>query len=136
MHKRRRSITYRQATLLYNSPVSFWYRRFLPLLLLSAVAMAQTAGKAQISYKLLSIHVKGLQRFAERDVISASGLRLGQFAGEEEFKQAAQKLGETGLFSQLNYSYKYSTDGCDLELQVAENDHLVPDSFRQLSLVF
>jgi outer membrane protein assembly factor BamA len=91
--------------------------------------MAQTAGKTQISYKLLSIHVKGLGHFTERDVVSASGLRLGQFAGEEEFKQAAQKLGETGLFTQLNYSYKYSTEGCDLELQVAENDHLVPIIF-------
>jgi outer membrane protein assembly factor BamA len=116
-------------TLLYNSPVSLWYRRFLPLLLWSAVAMAQTAGKTQLSYKLLSIHVKGLERFTERDVVSASGLRLGQFAGEEEFKQAAQKLGETGLFTQLNYSYKYSAGGCDLELQVAENDHLVPILF-------
>jgi outer membrane protein assembly factor BamA len=91
--------------------------------------MAQTAGKTPISYKLLSIHVKGLEHFTERDVVSASGLRLGQFAGEEEFKQAAQKLGETGLFTQLNYSYKYSTEGCDLELQVAENDHLVPIIF-------
>ncbi len=115
--------------LLYNSPVSCRYRRFLPLLLWSAVAMAQTAGKAQLNYKLLSIHVKGLAHFTEGEVISASGLRLGQFAGEEEFKQAAQKLGETGLFSQLNYSYKYSTEGCDLELQVAENDHLVPIVF-------
>ena len=118
-----------QGTLLYNSPVSFWYRRFLPLFLWSALAVAQTAGKAQISYKLLSIHVKGLEHFTERDVVSASGLRLGQFAGEEEFKQATQKLGETGLFTQLNYSYKYSTAGCDLELQVAENDHLVPIIF-------
>jgi outer membrane protein assembly factor BamA len=115
--------------LLYNSLVSCRYRRFLPLLLWSAVAVAQTAGKTPISYKLLSIHVKGLQQFSERDVVSASGLRLGQFAGEEEFKQAAQKLGETGLFTQLNYSYKYSTQGCDLELQVAENDHLVPILF-------
>jgi outer membrane protein assembly factor BamA len=91
--------------------------------------MAQTGGKTPISYKLLSIHVKGLQHFTERDVVSASGLRLGQFAGEEEFKQAAQKLGETGLFAQLNYSYKYSTQGCDLELEVAENEHLVPVIF-------
>lgn len=91
--------------------------------------MAQTAGKAQLNYKLLSIHVKGLTHFTESEVISASGLRLGQFAGEEEFKQAARKLGETGLFTQLNYSYKYSTEGCDLELQVAENDHLVPIVF-------
>lgn len=109
--------------------MSFWYRCFLLLLLLSAVVAAQTAGKTQISYKLLSVHVKGLQHYSERDVVSASGLRLGQFAGEEEFKQAAQKLGETGLFAQLNYSYKYSTNGCDLELQVAENDHLVPIIF-------
>ena len=94
--------------------------------------MAQIAGKTQLSYKLLSIHVKGLQHFAERDVIFASGLRLGQFAGEEEFKQAAQKLGETGLFTQLNYSYKYSTEGCDLELQVTENDHLLPIAFDNL----
>lgn len=93
------------------------------------MAAAQTAAKTQISYKLLSIHVTGLQHFTERDVVSASGLRLGQFAGEEEFKQAAQKLGETGLFAQLNYSYRYSTGGCDLELQVAENDHLVPIVF-------
>jgi outer membrane protein assembly factor BamA len=114
---------------LYNSPVRRRYRRFLPFLLCSAVAIAQTAGKTPLNYKLLSIHVKGLGHFTEHDVVSASGLRLGQFAGEEEFKQAAQKLGETGLFTQLNYSYKYSTAGCDLELQVAENDHLVPIIF-------
>jgi outer membrane protein assembly factor BamA len=130
LRKRRRSITYHQLTLLYNSPVSFWYRRFLPLLLVSVVAAAQTAGKSQLSYKLISIHVKGLQHFTERDVVSASGLRIGQFAGEDEFKQAAQKLGETGLFAQLSYSYKYSTEGCDLELQVSENDRLVPIIFE------
>jgi outer membrane protein insertion porin family len=94
--------------------------------------MAQTAGRTPISYKLLSIHVTGLQHLTETEVISASGLRLGQFAGEQDFKQAAQKLGETGLFSQLNYSYKYSTGGCDLELQVAENEHLVPIIFDNL----
>lgn len=118
-----------QSRLLYNSPVSCRYRRFLPLFLWSSLALAQTAAKTPISYKLLSIHVKGLQHFTESQVLSASGLRLGQFAGEEEFKKAAQKLGETGLFTQLNYSYKYSTQGCDLELQVAENDHLVPIIF-------
>jgi outer membrane protein assembly factor BamA len=118
-----------QSTLLYNSPVSRRFRFFLLFVVWSAFAIAQTTGKTPISYKLLSIHVTGLQHFTENQVVSASGLRLGQFAGEEEFKQAAQKLGETGLFTQLNYSYKYSTQGCDLELQVAENDHLVPIIF-------
>lgn len=91
--------------------------------------MAQTTGKTPISYKLLSIHVKGLQRFTEDEVVSASGLRLGQFAGEEEFKQAARKLGETGLFTQLDYTYQYSSQGCELELHVTENDHLLPILF-------
>jgi outer membrane protein insertion porin family len=118
--------------LLYNSPVSGRLVRLLPLLLLCPVVMAQTAQKAQISYKLLSIHVKGLEHFTESQVVEASGLRLGQFAGEEEFKQAARKLGETGLFTQLNYSYKYSTEGCNLELQVAENDRLIPVVFDNL----
>ncbi len=118
--------------LLYNSPVSGRLVRLLPLLLLCPVVMAQTAQKAQISYKLLSIHVKGLEHFTESQVVEASGLRLGQFAGEEEFKHAAQKLGETGLFTQLNYSYKYSTEGCNLELQVAENDKLIPIVFDNL----
>lgn len=117
---------------MYNSPVSGRLVRLLPLLLLCPVVMAQTAQKAQISYKLLSIHVKGLEHFTESQVVEASGLRLGQFAGEEEFKHAAQKLGETGLFTQLNYSYKYSTEGCNLELQVAENDKLIPIVFDNL----
>ena len=125
---------FRREPVLYNSPVSCRFLRFPLILLLCSVllcsvAMAQTAHKAQISYKLLSIHVKGLEHFTENQVVEASGLRLGQFAGEEEFKEAARKLGETGLFTQLNYSYKYSTDGCNLELQVAENDKLIPVVF-------
>ncbi|MCU1271026.1 MAG: hypothetical protein JWN74_2320 [Acidobacteriaceae bacterium] len=103
--------------------------RFFPLLLISALTIAQTTQKAQISYKLLSVHVKGLEHFTEDQVVAASGLKLGRFAGEEEFKQAAQKLGETGMFTQLNYTYKYSTEGCELQLQVAENDKLIPIVF-------
>jgi outer membrane protein insertion porin family len=114
---------------LYNSPVIGRKIRFFPLLLISAVTIAQTTQKAQISYKLLSVHVKGLEHFTEDQVVAASGLKLGRFAGEEEFKQAAQKLGETGMFTQLNYTYKYSTEGCELQLQVAENDKLIPIVF-------
>ncbi len=120
--------------MLYNSPVSCWIVRFLALLsLLSCtLASAQSASKAKLSYKLLSIHVKGLNQFKEDQIVAASGLKLGQFAGEEEFKQAANKLGETGLFTDLTYSYQYSSAGCNLELQIAENDKLVPITFENL----
>lgn len=107
---------------------------FLPILLclLCALASTQSPGKSKLSYKLLSIHVKGLKEFRDDQIIAASGLKLGQFAGEDEFKQATNKLGETGLFTNLSYSYQYTNAGCNLELQIAENDKLVPITFENL----
>jgi outer membrane protein assembly factor BamA len=117
-------------TLLYNSPVSRFLRRSLVAFLIFCIELcAQNSTKPKLSYKLLSIHVTGLNHFKEDQVIAASGLKLGDLAGEKQFEQAAQKLGETGLFSNLSYKYQYSTAGCDLDMQVAENDQLVPITF-------
>jgi outer membrane protein assembly factor BamA len=115
---------------LYNSPVNL-RSLLLPIsvFLFCATLPGQKTNQSKLSYKLLSVHVKGQNQFKEDQIVAASGLKLGQFAGEEEFKQASQKLGETGLFTNLTYSYHYSTAGCDLELQVAENDKLVPILF-------
>ena len=102
---------------------------FLLCIFLCAGADAQNSAKSKLSYKLLSIHVKGLQNFKEEQVIAASGLKLGQYVGEAEFQQAAQKLGETGLFANLSYKYQYSNAGCNLDLEVEENEKLVPILF-------
>jgi outer membrane protein assembly factor BamA len=117
---------------LYNSRVS---RRYLPLfsllylLLCGAISFSQSAAKATLNYKLLSVRVKGLDHYKEDQVVKAAGLRLGQVAGDTDFKQAVTKLGETGLFKDVAYSYQYSTAGCNLELQLTENDKLVPVLF-------
>jgi outer membrane protein insertion porin family len=76
--------------------------------------------------------VKGVVRFAEQQVVAASGLKVGQMVGEPEFHAAAQKLGETGVFTQVNYSFQYSKGGCDLELQVEESQKLIPVVFDNL----
>jgi outer membrane protein assembly factor BamA len=102
----------------------------LPALFLCAAALAQSSNNSTITYRLHSIHIKGLHRLNENQAIGASGLKVGQLAGELEFQQAAQKLGGTGLFADLTYSYKYSAGQCDLELQVAENDKLLPIIFE------
>jgi len=116
--------------LLYNSRVS---RRCVALLLAllscSAFSAAQSGRKATLSYKLLSVHVKGLHRYREEQIVRAAGLRLGQSATEADFKQAVAKLGETGLFNDVAYSYQYSTTGCNLDLQLTENDKLAPILF-------
>jgi outer membrane protein insertion porin family len=100
----------------------------LPLLFFPCSgAVGQSAAK--LSYKLLAIKVKGLNRLKEDQVIAASGLKLGQFAGEDDFKLALKTLGDSGVFTDVAYTYQYSSAGCRLELQVAENDKLVPIVF-------
>ena len=119
--------------MLYNSPVGrrVFCTFLLPLLvfLWCSVTLSQSADKAKLSYKLLAIKVKGQNRLTEDQIVAASGLKLGQFAGEGDFKEAIQKLGETGLFTDLTYSYEYSSAGCRVELQLTENEKLVPIVF-------
>jgi len=99
------------------------------LFVLSLASSGQRAAKADLSYKLLAIHVKGTSQLKEDEVVAASGLKLGQFASETDFKQAMLKLGNTGLFTDLTYSYRYSSGGCDLEIQTTENAELLPILF-------
>jgi outer membrane protein assembly factor BamA len=80
--------------------------------------------------KLIAINVKGNDRYPAPDVIAASGLKLGDPATEEDFKRTAEHLGETGAFSNIVYSYSYSSAGTKLELQVTESDKIVPAEFE------
>ena len=123
------TVSYCDQRVLYNSPVKRLAACGFSLLLLCSVALAQSGAKTKLSYKLLSVRVKGASRLKPEQIIAASGLKIGQFAGEEDFKQSIQKLGDTGLFTDLTYSYKYSSAGCDLEFQITENDKLVPIVF-------
>ena len=121
------------ASLLYNSRVG---RRCISivlfLLLVSAVSFGQGSGKAKLSYQLIAVHVKGINHYKEDQIVRAAGLRLGQMVEETDFKTAIDKLGSTGLFNDVAYSYQYSTAGCNLDIQVAENDKLAPVVFDNL----
>jgi outer membrane protein assembly factor BamA len=78
------------------------------------------------AYKLIDIKVVGQQDYSPQDIVKASGLQIGDSVNEDTFKQATQKLGETGLFTDVEYSYSYSAVGTKLTLQVKENDKLIP----------
>ncbi|HEV2399176.1 MAG TPA: POTRA domain-containing protein [Candidatus Sulfotelmatobacter sp.] len=80
--------------------------------------------------QLISITVKGNQRFSEREIIAACGLRLGETVTEDDFKKAAERLGEFGVFSDVGYSYSYSGLGTKLVLQVTEATKFVPVHFE------
>lgn len=108
------------------------------LILVSQAALAQSKVSSQkhssgasstSAYKLISVKVTGSSRYASEAVVAASGLQVGQNVNEESFKEASEKLGATGLFTGVAYSYSFSPSGTKLELQVTENQQLVPIRF-------
>jgi outer membrane protein assembly factor BamA len=100
------------------------------LLCLSAAAQTQPSARATpTTYKLIAVKVTGSKRFTSEEVATASGLPVGTIAHEEDFKKAARQLGETGAFSNIAFTYSYSTAGTKLEFQVTDADKFVPARF-------
>jgi outer membrane protein assembly factor BamA len=81
------------------------------------------------SYKLIAVKVTGSKRFTSEEVAAASGLPVGTIAHEEDFKKAARQLGESGAFSNIAYTFNYSSAGTRLEFQVIDADKFVPVRF-------
>jgi outer membrane protein insertion porin family len=112
---------------------------FLIALLLAPVSGGSTErpsdnGKAlpATAYKLIAFKVTGTERYNDKEILAASGLELGQSAGEGDFKEAARRLGDTGMFTDVAYTYSYSGAGTKLELQLTdvEKKKLVPAVFE------
>jgi outer membrane protein insertion porin family len=114
-------------------------RFLLVLLLLTSwrvcVAQASTVTKpiSQMppsARQLIAIQATGSKRFSEDAIAAATGLQLGTPVGEDDFKRAARRLGETGAFSDIAYSYTYSAAGTKLEFKVTDADKFVPVHFE------
>jgi outer membrane protein assembly factor BamA len=83
-----------------------------------------TGGKVPplIGYKLTAVKVKGSSRYTDKEILAASGLVLGQDAADGDFREAAQRLGNSGIFSNVAYSFSYSSAGIKLEFEVTDTD--------------
>jgi outer membrane protein assembly factor BamA len=82
--------------------------------------------------KLIALKATGTTRYTDKEILAASGLQLGQNAADGDFKEAVQRLGEAGLFSEVVYSYSSSDAGVKLDLQLTDIDQtkLVPVHFE------
>ena len=102
-----------------------------PLCFLTAAQTlpATTQSTLSTAYKLIAVKVTGSQRFTSEEVAAASGLPVGTIAHEEDFKKAARQLGESGAFSNIAYTFNYSSAGTKLEFQVTDADKFVPARF-------
>ena len=113
--------------------------RFLLFLLLSALwseSAGQSASQKPLAQmpaparQLVAIKVTGSTRFSEEAVAAATGLRTGTPVGEEDFKKAARRLGDTGAFTDVAYSYSYTSAGTKLEFKVTDAEKFVPARFE------
>src|SRR6266851_9684400 len=105
------------------------------VLLLSAAAAQKQPTRGKVSAvaanRLTALKVTGTARYTDKEILAASGLQIGQNAADGDFKEALQRLGDSGLFSDLAYSYSSSGAGVKLDLQLADIDQskLVPAQF-------
>jgi outer membrane protein assembly factor BamA len=103
-------------------------------LVLPSTAQRRSVAKAPplTGYKLISVKATGTRRYADKEILRASGLQIGQNATDGDFKEAARRLGDSGLFSGVAYSFSYSDTDVKVEFQLTDIDEskLVPVSFE------
>lgn len=97
--------------------------------LLFAQARKHAESEASPS-KLISIAESGSKRYSPGQIVAATGLRPGQTVSEDDFKLVSQRLGETGAFSNVSYTFQFSPAGIKLEVQVTDTDPFVPVRFE------
>src|SRR6267378_6092624 len=83
---------------------------------------ARGKSSAAAANKLTALKVTGTTRYNDKEILAASGLQIGQDAADGDFREAAQRLGDSGLFNDVVYSYSSSGGGTKLELQLADVD--------------
>jgi outer membrane protein assembly factor BamA len=104
--------------------------------LLSAQARKSSPPVSPSASRLLSIKATGSKRYASADIVAATGLQLGQTVSEDDFQRISRRLGESGAFSDVAYTFQSSPAGIKLELHVTDSGPFVPthiDNFVWLS---
>jgi outer membrane protein assembly factor BamA len=55
---------------------------------------------------------------------------MGTAVNDDDFKKAARRLGDMGVFTDIGYNYSYSSAGTKLELHVTDGEKFVPARFE------
>jgi outer membrane protein assembly factor BamA len=80
--------------------------------------------------QLIAIKVTGSKRFPEQAIAAATDLQIGRRVDDDDFKRAARRLGDTGVFTDVGYSFSYSSGGTKVEFHVTDADKFVPVRFE------
>jgi len=75
---------------------------------------------AQTQPTVEEVAVEGASRFSAAQIAAASGLKVGQAADDPTLEAAANRLSETGAFSEVTYRYQTANGKMTVTFQVVE----------------
>jgi outer membrane protein insertion porin family len=106
------------------NPHTHWVVQVAVVLAAALVGSAGVEGRAQSSgvpaAKIGAIRITGQRRFTAEQVIAATGLKAGQIFNPKELDAVAERLGKSGVFPTISYSYVQEGGLISIEFKVEE----------------
>ncbi len=106
----------------HTSISSYWFATvslgwFISLVILITANSAQ----GQSAIKISQIEIEGLKQLKPAEVITATGLKIGQPFDIETVDQATQRLADSGLFKKLQYRIRTNGNAATIVFVVEES---------------
>src|ERR1700693_5434312 len=73
---------------------------------------------------LKAVRADGATHLSQPQVMALSGLSLGKAVGKQDLQAAADRLVQTGLFSNVNYAFQSKDDGLYLTFKLVESPRI------------
>src|ERR1700736_1676957 len=94
---------------------------FLTFLLIPAPVISVFAQSTENpTATLKAIRAEGASHLNQSQVVALSGLSVGSAVGKQDLQSAADRLVQTGLFSNVNYAFQSKEDGLYLTFKLVE----------------
>src|SRR5689334_19125445 len=89
---------------------------------------------AEEHYHLVRIMVTGSQRYNQDDLVRATGLSANSQVVLNDLQGAATRLGNSGAFSSVQFTFKPATGlrGVEADFEVKDADQFLPTVFENI----
>ena len=101
-------------------------------LILALICLLPSLAHAAGHYHLARVLVAGSQRYHEEDLVRATGLTVDTEVTADDLQNAANRLGNSGAFTTVQYLFKpaIGTKGVEADFQVTDADKFLPAAFE------
>jgi outer membrane protein insertion porin family len=109
-----------------------FFMRFMRRFLLVLVSLLPALAGAADRFNLARVLVSGSQRYREDDLVRATGLIVNTQVTAGDLQNAANRLGNSGAFSSVQFLFKTAigTKGVEADFQVADAEKYLPALFE------